>query len=270
MVFSNNFERRFGWLSFPGFLRYYMILQVLASALILVRPDLPGQMAFGWEEVFVRHEWWRCVTCLFSAGYLDPRQPVKVIYLVFTVLVAFMTSDVLEQTWGKAKTSLFFYLGTLGCIGGNVLGGMGGWSLPESAFFAFATILPRYEFRFQLIIPMQARFIALLYACFILYPIAKYTLKGQLFVAGYLTLIAMLGLGNYVVLVGIPAGFRLLKRKTLGTSKHAGNFKKAIRESAQSALYRCAVCDRTDSSDPDLEFRVGPDGQDYCTDHIPE
>lgn len=270
MVFSNNFERRFGWLSFPGFLRYYVILQVLASALILIRPDLPERLAFSWEDVVIRHEWWRCVTCLFCAGYLDPARPEKVIYLVFTVLFSFLISDVLEQTWGKAKSSLFLYLGVLGCIVSNLLGGMGGWVVPESAFFAFATILPRFEIRFQFIIPVQARFIALLYACLSLFPVAKFLLKGHLLVAGLLIFVLLLGYGNYVFLVGIPAGFRLLKRKILGTSKHAGKFKKAIRESAGTALYRCAVCQRTESSDPELEFRVGPDGRDYCTDHIPE
>ena len=32
-------------------------------------------------------------------------------------------------------------------------------------------------------------------------------------------------------------------------------------------LHRCAVCGRTEQRYPELDFRVGPDGQDYCQDH---
>lgn len=35
-------------------------------------------------------------------------------------------------------------------------------------------------------------------------------------------------------------------------------------------LHRCVVCKRSDVSNPDLEFRVARDGNDYCTEHLPK
>lgn len=34
-------------------------------------------------------------------------------------------------------------------------------------------------------------------------------------------------------------------------------------------FHQCAVCRRTERDGADLEFRVGLDGQEYCTDHLP-
>jgi hypothetical protein len=36
-----------------------------------------------------------------------------------------------------------------------------------------------------------------------------------------------------------------------------------------SAFHTCAACDRTDVTDPQLEFRVGGDGREYCEEHLP-
>jgi membrane associated rhomboid family serine protease len=36
------------------------------------------------------------------------------------------------------------------------------------------------------------------------------------------------------------------------------------------ALHQCAVCAKTEQHDPDLEFRVHTDDQEYCIDHLPD
>jgi hypothetical protein len=35
------------------------------------------------------------------------------------------------------------------------------------------------------------------------------------------------------------------------------------------ALHRCASCGKTEHDDPELEFRVATDGEEYCVDHLP-
>ena len=35
-------------------------------------------------------------------------------------------------------------------------------------------------------------------------------------------------------------------------------------------LHRCVVCQRSDRSHPELEFRVARDGHDYCMEHLPK
>jgi hypothetical protein len=44
----------------------------------------------------------------------------------------------------------------------------------------------------------------------------------------------------------------------------------AAKEPEVGAFYTCAVCGRTDVSDPDLHFRVGEDGREFCEEHLPK
>lgn len=48
------------------------------------------------------------------------------------------------------------------------------------------------------------------------------------------------------------------------------DFHTAIQESVTGALHECAICHKTEHHDPDLEFRVGNDGKEYCMNHLPE
>ena len=38
---------------------------------------------------------------------------------------------------------------------------------------------------------------------------------------------------------------------------------------ADAFLHRCTVCRRTERDDGNLDFRIGADGEEYCTDHLP-
>jgi hypothetical protein len=40
--------------------------------------------------------------------------------------------------------------------------------------------------------------------------------------------------------------------------------------SADDALHRCAVCGATELTDPNLDFRVARDGEEYCMAHLPK
>jgi hypothetical protein len=35
------------------------------------------------------------------------------------------------------------------------------------------------------------------------------------------------------------------------------------------SLHKCAVCGATELTDPNLEFRVARDGEEYCMKHLP-
>lgn len=51
--------------------------------------------------------------------------------------------------------------------------------------------------------------------------------------------------------------------------KRRHEFRRAI-VAGSGAIHQCAVCGKTEDHDPDLEFRVCADGQEYCEHHLPE
>ena len=67
MVFSKGFERRFGWVGFPGFLRYFALLHVLVYVLQIARPGIGLLLMFDRGSIQAG-EVWRVVTFLFASS----------------------------------------------------------------------------------------------------------------------------------------------------------------------------------------------------------
>lgn len=259
MVFSKEFERRFGWLAFPGFLRYFAILHAMVYVLTIFQPDIGGLLGFDWERIQAG-EYWRLATCLFASAAMGRATPMGMFFMFFMVMIAFMISDALEGAWGVFKASMFYYCGILGgiaaCFVSPAMSMNTGFFLYESAFFAFATVFPRVEFQLFFVIPVQVRFLAMLGAVTLLWPGFKDPLWWLLLGMGFL---------NYLLWAGIPA----LRGKTreVKAIKRRLQFN-AAKGTPAEGFHRCEVCGRTEVSDPDLEFRVGRDGKEYCDEHV--
>ncbi len=259
MVFSNGFERRFGWLAFPGFLRYFALLHMLVYLLQIVRPGIGLVLMFNWDKI-LGGEVWRVVTFLFASSGFDQVSSLGMIFMVFMVMIAFMINDALEEAWGVFKASMFYYCGIAGLIAASMFYPMtmlgGGMFLYESAFFAFATLFPRVEFRLFFILPVQVRWLAILGAV---------VLVGSFFGHPGWLLVLPLSFVNYLLWAGIPA--LRGKAREVSAGKRRGLFKAAQATPGES-FHHCETCGKTEHSDAHLEFRVGLDGKEYCEEHI--
>ena len=77
----------------------------------------------------------------------------------------------------------------------------------------------------------------------------------------------LLAFANYLIFAGLPA-LRGTAR-VMDAARRQRMFK-AAKEPVGMAFHSCALCDRTEVTDPRLEFRVDRDGREYCRDHLPE
>ena len=66
MTSISRWERRFGWLAFPGLLRYYALMHALVYVLQIVRPDIGSLLEFDRARI-LSGEVWRVFTFLFSS-----------------------------------------------------------------------------------------------------------------------------------------------------------------------------------------------------------
>jgi len=260
MISFDQLERRFGWLSFPGFLRFYVLMHALVYVLQMVQPQIGFILEFDREKI-LSGEVWRVVTFLFSASGFSGIGVIGAVFFYFMVMIAFMMSDALESAWGVFKTSLFYYCGIVCLVVVNFVLPVSvpgsGFLLYGSAFFAFATLFPRVEFLMFFIIPVQVRFLALIQAVGLVLGILSDWLLLPYF---------LLAFANYIFWAGIPA-LRGTARVIEATQRRK-RFN-ASKAPAEQSFHCCANCQRTEISDPSLEFRVGPDGREYCTDHLP-
>jgi Zn-dependent protease len=68
-------------------------------------------------------------------------------------------------------------------------------------------------------------------------------------------------------LEGTAGRFSISERLRRG--RRSAQFSQSVASAANITLHRCAKCDRTEASHPDLEFRVAGDGEEYCAEHLP-
>ncbi len=261
MFSIDRLEPRLAWLSFPGFLRYYAMMHALVYVLQVFQPGIGALLEFD-RTAILSGEVWRLATFLFASSGFAGIGMLGILFFFFMVMIAFLMNDALENAWGIFKTSLFHYCGIAGLIVANFLfpNAMprSGFLVYGTSFLAFATLHPRHEFLMFLILPVQVRFLAMLQAGLMLFSV----LSNWLLLPFYL-----LGCVNYLLWAGIPA---LRGTARVIESAHRRRRFESAKEPADNAFHTCASCDRTDLSDPGLEFRVGRDGREYCLDHLPE
>ncbi len=261
MTFFDRLERRWGWLAFPGFLRYYALFQVMVFILQMFRPDISQLLAFDREKIFAG-EVWRVATMFFSNGQFGRPSIIGILLLFFAVNFVFMVSDGLEGAWGVFKTSLFYYLGIAMALLANFLYPaaiqFSGMTLFAASLLAFATLFPLAEILLFLIIPVQIRFIGILLGLGIVLAMVKEPFMVPFFLMTFL---------NYLLWAAVPAlrGTAMV----MDGSKRKKRFN-AAKIPAADAFHVCVVCKRSDVTDPYLEFRIGADGEEYCVDHLPE
>ena len=248
-------------MSFPGLLRYYALFHVMVFLLQFVNPQIGQVLDFDRQKI-MDGEVWRVVTFLFADSGFKGLGAFSVLFLFFMVMIAFMMSDVLESAWGSFRTSLFHYTAFVGLLAANFIYAVpmpgSGLFVYSSAFFAFATLFPRHEFLMFLIIPVQVRWLAILLGALLVLGVL-----GQPLYFGYL----VLGFANYILWAGIPA--LRGRARAIESAGRKRKFEKS-KSGGDETFHRCKKCGRTEVSDPDLEFRMAEDGEEYCGDHLPD
>ena len=187
----------------------------------------------------------------------------------------YFIGNTLEQYWGKAKFTLFFFSGILfTAIYAFVIYFITGADIRISAsyiylsmFFSFATLFPETQVLLFFIIPMKIKWLAYIDAAFFLYEIIVTPFPYNL-----IPVVAVL---NYLLFCG---GWLLqfLGKKRGYNNPKVINYKKAAKQvnrNRNNAPYsrKCEVCGITDVDDPDMEFRycsrcIGY--HCYCSRHI--
>lgn len=260
MNFFDRMERRWGWLAFPGFLRYFALFQVMVFVLQLFRPDISQILAFDREKIF-EGEIWRVATMFFAIGFGKPTV-FTILLLFFAVNFVFMVSDGLEGAWGIFKASLFYYTGIILALVANFIYPFAipfsGTTLFAASLLAFATLFPKVEILLFLILPVQIRFIGILTGLGLLLAMVQFPILIPFFILTF---------ANYLIWAAIPT----LRgtAKILDASKRKRRFN-ASKVSTSEAFHTCVICRKTDVTDPHMEFRIGKDGEEYCTDHLQE
>lgn len=266
MKLIDTLERRFGQYAIPGLIRIVAALNLVAYALCKFQPRFYSFLEL--DPYLVRHgEYWRLVTYIFipkTGGILQLALGPQLgdpIVTALAIIGLWIIGDGLEQAWGAFRLNLFYLLGMLGTTVAAMVfdGSFSNLMLNSSLFFAFAWFYPDAEFYIMMILPVRAKWLA--------------WISGALLLLGFLggdgsyraALVA--SLANYLIFFG-PEIFQNAQQRAKVQQRRREYADKSIPEA--EPLNQCSVCRKSDLTHPDLDFRVGKDGRDYCAEHLPK
>ena len=248
----------------PNLMRYLTIANVVFWVMNMINRPFLSYMLFN-PALIQRGQVWRLVSFLFvppSTGVLA----LLVFYFYYWI------GSTLEKQWGTGQFTIYFFTGVvLTVLYGFLIYWITGKAvtldssyLYLSMFFSFAALFPDMQVLFMFFIPVKMKYLAIVDAAFFLYAMVTTP-----FPANLVPLVAIL---NFLIFCGGELRAMLPRRPGKATI----NFKKEsarIRREQADKLYthKCAVCGRTDTDYPELEFRYCSRCAGYhcfCSDHI--
>lgn len=253
----------------PNLMLYIVVISLAVWLLSIMDPSktLMSFFVFSPERI-LKGEVWRLISFIFVP------QSLSFWELLFFYFY-YWIGNVLEKEWGTPRFNIFLISGVLlTAVYGFIIYFITKQSIAVttyfiylSMFFSFATLFPDVQVLFMFIIPIKVKWLAYLDAAFFLL-----SMLTQSFPFNLLPLVAVL---NYLVFFGddLFSSLRSNKARYNKTTVNFNREKQKIKYEQKNASYtkKCAVCGRTDTDYPDLEFRYCSRCAGYhcfCQDHI--
>ena len=276
-----NFERFCYSHRNKGIPNLMLIIGIGMIVMFLIRytgADPSGRLyyyiTFNRSAIF-RGEVWRLITHIFV-----PDSGGSLLLLAISVYFYYFIGKTMETNWGTLKFNLFYLTGLIITDAAALILGIDATShyLNLSLLLAFATMYPENRVLLMMIIPLKMKYLAWFYFALTLYEVSMPPFT-------YYNLFPIFALLNYFLFFGadilqvLPDFMRPEKRASSGfgnfkrEEKPNPNWAKNYQKKTVKPLYRhkCTVCGRTDTENPDLEFRYCSKCNGYycyCMDHI--
>ena len=208
---------------------------------------------------------WRLFTYVFT---FDAGNPLIMLIALFCY---YSLGRAMEMVWGTCRFTIFYLFGVvlmdLFCL---IFGGYADvYYLNLSLFLGYATLFPDAQFYLLFFIPVKAWIFAVIDLVLTAYSVISMTAMG-LFPYSLFPLVAI---ANYFLFFGkdVVNVFPLSWRRKMTPRKPQPKVQFRVVEKKEFFNHKCAVCGRTDVTNPELEFRYCSKCNGYhcyCEDHI--
>lgn len=269
--FLDNMERKFGKHPIHNLMLYVCVMYVIGLIVDLVNPMFFSAYLSLDPEAILHGQIWRLVTFL-----IEPPD-TNVFFFIFTLYLYYILGMSLERTWGAFRFNLYYFSGVIFTIIGAFVAyfvtgqvyTVSSYYINMSIFFAFAMEYPDMELLFMFLIPIKIKWLAYLDGIFFLIDFIMGTAGTRIAIV-----MAMLNFVIYFLTVINPAQkYRQRKRRNAyrkAVHRPDGSGQPRRTQNGQ-IIHRCAVCGRTNITNPELEFRFCSKcngNYEYCQDHL--
>lgn len=291
----NKLERKFGKYAIPDLTRYVVALYCLGAILEMAN-------YVGILKVNVYYQWlcldmnaifhgqvWRLFTFLIApyGFYRNFGFLLSVLFFVISIYLYLLFGRSLEGIWGTFRFNLYFFSGILL----NILAALILYLSPfrvsiyyagmeyifQTMFLAFAVYHQDMTFLINFIIPIKAKWLAILVGVNLGYQVLRCLIKGLPLIGGSLHMVGMMYISTAAAIVVAVMNFLVFfiasrdYRRIAPKNVHRRvEFKRKVVH-ARTVRHQCAICGRNSEEFPQLEFRYCSkcDGNyEYCSDHL--
>lgn len=255
------------------------VMYLAGFLLVRIAPAFFFQYCIFDMDRILHGQIWRLFTWILFPPSVD------FVYLLIACYICYILGQVLERVWGKFRLNLYFFSGLVFILIAGILTYVFGRAfhtgggiflntiyLNSSFFFAFALTFPNAEFYLFFLLPIKAKYFAVLNLAFYAFDFFSASSMSVTALSGRRILIitSLIHFALFYFLVLRTPKSRADRKRQREWRKASEEGQRARREEVKRG-HRCAVCGRTDQTNPELEFRYCSkcDGMmEYCMDHI--
>lgn len=284
MNWMDKMERKWGRYAVINLSRYFVFAQVIGLLVEMVAPGLMDYMSFSMAAI-LHGQIWRLVSWIFT-----PTSSLDIFGILFLFCVLMWGSQ-LETMLGTFRMNLFMWGSVVLCdvagilvyvitkivLGQGLSSYLSTYYILMTMLLAIALCMPEGEVRLYFVLPIKMKWMLIFELVYLGYQVIRIFSYG---IGAYGTATGILiGVLNCVQIV-VPVLYMfwffhsMKNRLSRGQRKRQKEFRAQFgepRPGSGIARHKCAVCGRTEITNPELQFRycskcVG--NREYCQDHL--
>ena len=286
MKSSGSFERRFGKYAIKNLSLVLIICYGVGYIFQWMYPAFLSYLFLNPYEIVYHGQIWRLVTWLIVPPSGFDFFTLLMLYFYYSL------GTTLERTWGTYRYNVYIFSGVLFTILGAFLlfaytlifkessqtaaqlwvlwGGFGTFPylaamfstfyVNMSIFLAFASTYPNMQVMLFFMIPIKIKILGIIYGALLVFQFLTGTIADKIIIAASLM--------NFIVFFITGRGKVHMSPKQ---AKRRQEFRREVKKTTRSTRHKCAICGRTDETNPELQFRFCSKcagNYEYCEDHI--
>lgn len=287
MKSRRSFERRFGKYAIKNLSLMLIICYGFGYLFQMMWPGFMQYLYLNPYQIIFKGQVWRLVTWLIVPPSSFDFFTLLMLYFYYSI------GTTLERTWGTYRYNVYIFSGVLFTIVGAfvlfgytllfqrdvvAITGIGYYSIVSTMFstyyvnmsiyLAFAATFPNMQLLLFFFIPVKVKVMGIIYALLLVYQ----------FVTGFGPGLEPLTVANRFVIGASLMNFIVFFLSSKGKvhmsprqAKRRADFRHDIKKASKVTRHKCAVCGRTEETNPELEFRFCSkcDGNyEYCEEHL--
>lgn len=290
----SNFEKKFGKYAIKNLSLILIMCYACGYLMKWINPGFFTYLYLNPYEIIHHFQIWRLVTWLIVPPDSFDFWTLLMLYFYYSIGTS------LERTWGTYRYNVYIFSGILfTAVGAFILYGissllgaqsLGLWMTVDgyityptmfstyyvnmSIFLAYAATFPDYEVLLFFILPIKVKFLGIIYGAMLVYQfIVGYGTSSALFYYNLgIRFVITASLLNFVVFFFTSR--KKVRRGPIKIIRQQAVKQQPRHETKKSSgitRHKCAVCGRTDETNPELEFRFCSKcngNYEYCQDHL--